>query len=382
MKTIIHITTFLQGGAGKVICDLIESQKHDHVNIVCISNKTSYSGYLNYPEYEKKLKRLGVKHIKIEGLFKRKPLEIYKSIKKVTFYLNTSNVTLIHAHSAIPALIAFKAREQSKKKFPIIQTVHGWGNNKTFLQTRQDIKILSDINLIISVSKSTKSLLVKKGIYAYKIKNIYNGIDLEDNRKKQPGTFFDKLSEKSVLIGCIGSICERKNQKVIIDTFFQIKNKQEKFLPLYCVFIGEDDTQYASFLKKQVKLSGLSENIKFTGCIDNARQYIDSFSCTILASHSEGLPLSIIESFKAKTIVIASNIQEIKELIIHKKTGFLFNPDSPNSLESVLMEFLAMPDGKKNKIINAAFNSFKNNFTNYNMNQAYKRTYTIQLCKN
>ena len=48
---ILHITTYLQGGAGKIIYDLLAYQKEVSHKVAVVASKTGYPGYCNYVGY-------------------------------------------------------------------------------------------------------------------------------------------------------------------------------------------------------------------------------------------------------------------------------------------------------------------------------------------
>ncbi len=48
----------------------------------------------------------------------------------------------------------------------------------------------------------------------------------------------------------------------------------------------------------------------------------------VLTSHSEGIPITLMEAMAMERIVLAPNITGIPELVSHGETGFLYQPDS------------------------------------------------------
>jgi len=68
---ILHITTFLQGGAGRIIYNLALQQKKDGHRVIVITSRTEEPGYVNYGEYIDGLIRNDIEVYKIDSTFKR-----------------------------------------------------------------------------------------------------------------------------------------------------------------------------------------------------------------------------------------------------------------------------------------------------------------------
>jgi len=379
MKKIMHISTFLQGGAGKIICELAEDQAQRSNTVTCITNRTSYSNYFNYPAYETRLANIGVKLIKINELFKRKSSGITQASKLVAEQLLHSDYNLIHCHSAIPSLVALRARELIKVNIPIIYTMHGWGNNKSRAQETMDIDTLSNVDHVVAVSKSSKQLLIDKGMQNKNISVIYNGIANNDNITFQKqNILFNNLPQDAFVIACIGSICERKNQGLLL---LAVENLIASGENIYCTFIGEYSNNYAQNLIKYVDSSGLSNRVKFPGYLDHADQYLSQLDALILPTKAEGLPLSIIEAFRKKIIVIASDIPECRELVQHNVSGLLFTSNSIDSLTFTLLQLINLKSFEKLKIIDYAYSQYQNKFKESIMFECYNDLYLKLLNK-
>jgi len=63
----------------------------------------------------------------------------------------------------------------------------------------------------------------------------------------------------------------------------------------------------------------------------------------ILTSKSEGLPVSILEYGLCKLPVIATNVGQIKEVIINNETGFLIENNDKKTFENKLLYLINNP---------------------------------------
>ncbi len=376
MRSIIHITTFLQGGAGKIICDLIENQVAQGYTVICITNKQFYYSYFNYPEYELKLNQMGVKLLKINGLFKRDVNEFKQATQAIIKLLEKTTVDIIHSHSATPSKVSMMALKFLELNIPIINTMHGWGKNKTKEQENDDLSTLSKVGIVVAVSKTSKQLLIKKGICKEHITVIYNGLSsTNDSNNNQNKLFHDERLNGSFVIGCIGTICDRKNQALIIQSVNELSMENN----VHCVFIGEDDNQYSNELKKHVLDIGLKNNITFTGYLEKADQYISNFDLFILPTRAEGLPLSIIEAFRESTLVAASDVPECCELVKHNITGLIFDVENHLSLTTTINNAMKLDKVNIKKITDKAYSFYQEELNQNKMLKQYNDLYSSMI---
>ncbi|EKQ51104.1 MULTISPECIES: glycosyltransferase family 4 protein [unclassified Clostridium] len=374
---ILHITTFLQGGAGKVIKDIAFHQKHNGSNVYILTSKSHEPGYCNYEEYLDEFNEMGIFVFLIDSTFKRDLYLNLNVVSKLKEIIKKYNIDIIHAHAAIPGMIGIIARAGIDNGYvPVIQTMHGWGTNKRVEHEEVDITIMNSLDQIIAVSGSDKKLMIDKGVEPSKIITIYNGIEKENSNEKNDELIEElKLKKKQGfnIIGCIGTICRRKNQQIIINALKDINTKQK----LFCVFIGEGDMLEA--LENEVKQYKLEEKIKFYGYRNNASKYLKYFDFFILPSLSEGFSIGILEAFREKVPVICSNISTFKEIIEDEFTGYLFENDDVKSLREIILKVLNKNYQEKDIIIKNAYNKFCERFTIDKMFLKYDETY---LCQN
>ncbi|UCF92596.1 MAG: hypothetical protein JSW39_00120, partial [Desulfobacterales bacterium] len=68
---IIHLTTYVQGGAGKMMTELAIHQAESGHHVTLVTSRTEVPGYLNYPEYIQRLMGSPVRLCQIDSTFKR-----------------------------------------------------------------------------------------------------------------------------------------------------------------------------------------------------------------------------------------------------------------------------------------------------------------------
>lgn len=363
---ILHITTYLQGGAGKVIETLAKSQFNQGHKVVVITSQSDIDGYCNYQYYIEELLSLGVKVVKVDSLFKRDLYLNMKVVNRLRKILIEENIDIIHAHAAIPALISVIAKTEVNKKIPIVQTMHGWGLNKKEEHEFVDTSIMNLINKVITVSKADMRLLEGKGVEQSRIQCIYNGIRSQNDifiDSKDVQNIIQLKNEGYFVIGCIGSIGYRKNQELLINA---VNDMNEK---IAVVFIGdlEDEEYFKNIIRN------CNKKIILLGYKQNAINYMKYFDTLVLPSRSEGLPISIIEAFKENITVICSDIEGCLEIVEEGVSGFIFKNNDKKSLIDSIKRRMNL---ETSKIISNAHDKYLNEFTEEIMINQYFNLYS------
>lgn len=375
---ILHITTYVQGGAGRIINDLAIFQKNNGNNVIVVINDKEEIGYENYSEYINTLKENNIKVYRVDSIFKR---DIYLNIN-VANVLNKilieNNIDLIHSHAAVPSMVSMISKSNINRYIPIIQTMHGWGINKNKQHEKMDVSILNMVDKVACVSNADKNLLINKGVNENKIITIYNGIK-ENIYENQYDILIMKaikeLKENSqLLIGCIGSVCERKNQRLIIEALKYVKNNNFKV-----VFLGEGNL--INELKNLADSYNICDKVEFWGYVDSAYAYLKYFDYVILSSISEGLPLTILEAYRDGIPVLVSDIDCLKEIVENNKNGFIFNKNDEKKLAKLIDKIFELKKSKKYlELKNNNKDNFLKNFTIKKMYDSYIEIYN-DICK-
>lgn len=370
---ILHISTFLQGGAGKVIVDLSVREKKRGNNIRVVCTPKSVGDYSNYPVYIDKLTEEKIPVHYLESTFDRDLENITFAADQLTQIIQEFEIDIIHSHAGTPSLIAMISVSKAGRKTPVIQTMHGWGIFKSERQENQDISTLNIVDQVISVSRSSAQVLTQKGLKNNNHTTIYNGVIPErktlSNQDDPDKKAIKSLKENRVFIaGCVGTIDARKNQKLIIHALSKLPTS----LSYRFYFIGE------GILTEELKVLchefGISDKVHFLGYKPCGREYIALLDLLVCASHSEGAPpLAMMEAFAEKVPVLASNTPEHSEAISHMQSGLLFEKDSVGSLALLLED--CINERKQNLLSSNAYKFYQKHFSFDQNAEKYKEVY-------
>jgi len=147
------------------------------------------------------------------------------------------------------------------------------------------------------------------------------------------------------------------------------------------------DLDYTSILMNLIKKLGLKENITFKGFVPQKYlyKYYKNARYTIFSSNdrlitmTEGLPNVVIEAMASGSIIVASNVGGVSEVIRNGENGFLYNPYSISELIQILSKLDKAPENYLNIIKNNAKIFIQNNLNFKIISRKYLKIYNNLL---
>ena len=165
---------------------------------------------------------------------------------------------------------------------------------------------------------------ISKLIRLEKIHLIYNGVDVDYLQSIEPNRLgFD---DNDILIGRASRFGRGKNLSLLIKATREIV-KEHPHVRLVLVGgnskLSEGLSDEESYLRDQAK--DLPDHIIFTGQVEDPESLIAGFDIGTCSSrpNNEGIPNSLIECMALKKPVISTEVDNIGELVIDGKNGFL-----------------------------------------------------------
>lgn len=368
---ILHLTTLLQGGAGRAIADLACAQQRAGHWVDVVTSATAPEGYGNYPAYLEQLREAGVDLHLVDSMFSR---ELAANLHVVQHILDRdllSGTTVVHAHAATPALVALMAKGASGRRVPVVQTMHGWGLKKSPVQQRADVAIMNIVERLVVPAPSSAEVLRSAGVSRADIAVVAYGVD-EDVSSTPASDVRDLIEalrrQHRTVFCCVGTIGERKNQVAIVEAMARLDEPSR----VACLFVGDGD---ASALVARAEALGVGHAVHALGYRTDAPSIARAADWYILPSRSEGQPLSILEAYRDGVPVMASRIPELAELVHDGDTGLLFDQEAPADLAARMDEAVRMTQGARDAQRTRARSRFETSFTLQAMVRGYAAEY-------
>jgi len=111
-------------------------------------------------------------------------------------------------------------------------------------------------------------------------------------------------------------------------------------------FLIGGDGQSCSEIMKFVDANNLNDKVNLVGRIphDNLPNHLNELKLVVLPSYSEGLPNIMLESMACGTLVLATPVGAIPDIIKDGETGFIIENNSPECIAENVMRALEHPD--------------------------------------
>ncbi|MFZ2414930.1 MAG: glycosyltransferase family 4 protein, partial [Minisyncoccia bacterium] len=150
-----------------------------------------------------------------------------------------------------------------------------------------------------------------------------------------------QLNERDNLVGYVGRLSEEKGALNFVRAIHEISKENDviKF-----VIVG--DGHLKGEIDKYVSSNNLMEKVELLGWVPHEELpgYLNQLKLLVLPSYSEGLPNIMLEAMACGTLVLATPVGAIPDIIIDGETGFLMECNSPECIVSNIIRALKHPD--------------------------------------
>jgi glycosyltransferase involved in cell wall biosynthesis len=223
---------------------------------------------------------------------------------------------------------------------PVVLHVHGSNHLEEFYnhaawRARFVRTALRRVDHVVVVSRYMEERIRKWMGTDFPVTHLYNPVAVHDF---DPPSGLTRTVRPTVLF--IGWIIEAKG---IFDLLAVVPQLAEKH-PNVLVRFGGDGMDMARF-RDAAAQSPCHSNLDVAGWItgDAKRQAYTGADIFCLPSHSEGLPISVLEAMSARLPVVATCISGIPEEVVDGETGLLFTPGDRDALVEHLLSLLGDP---------------------------------------
>lgn len=205
---------------------------------------------------------------------------------------------------------------------------------------------------------------------------IHNGVNI---KKFSKNNNFLKHNDYALYVGRIEP---RKSINIIIEAYSELSiNTRPK--KVYLIGDYNFDPDYTNILKILIKKLGLKEDITFKGFVPQnyLYKYYKNARYTIFSSNdklfpmTEGLPNVVLEAMASGTIIVASDVAGVSEVIRNGENGFLYNSYSISELIKILSKLDEAPENYLNIIKNNAKIFIQNNLNFKIISRKYLEVY-------
>jgi glycosyltransferase involved in cell wall biosynthesis len=326
------------------------------------------------PWLNPRLRELGVPVIEVSWKAwydPRGPLALVKTIRKY-------GIDLIHSH--LPGQNFYSCIAGTLTRCKTLVTYHGPVEFQDGESAKGKAKlwfVRNTADRAVVVCKMVKDILVKYGFQGDRISVIYNGIDPQPYMVQSKGTLRSELGlgPEDKLVGMIANVRQSKGYEYYVKACAKVCKDDSTITFLA---IGDVNEQLAVPIKALHARLALGDRFRFLGFRSDVSEILKELDIFVLASTSEGMPLSILEAMAAGKPVVSTNCGGIPEIVDHGHTGLLVPPSDPGALAAAIGELLA-DHAKAMRLGTNAQLKFQKEFTLCRMIERYEQLYLSQL---
>lgn len=304
MINIVYIIpSLIKAGPGNVLYDIISHIDKSKFNVIIYTLKSESKERDNSSLFES----LGIKIYKMNYPFLYRELGAKIIAKRIESQIAYLPNVVVHAHTYHPTLIAAKL-----KKFVTITTIHNIsiedyvalsGNVFGRYMSARYNHSLKRISACVGISNYMLDYYRR---FSNNLVKIVNGVNFSRNHtvySDQLALEKQKLGVKYIVV--TGRLSKRKNVLYIINELKKLK--REDFL---CLFVGTGEE-----MDNCSALINGDNRFMLTGYRTNVSDYLMVADLYISASHSEGMPLSVLEALNMGIPTLLSDIPPHKEIV-------------------------------------------------------------------
>lgn len=276
------------------------------------------------------LVKAGIPHLKLP--VHKKSLASLGLVKELSKFIERERIDIIHARSRVPAWIAYLASRRTDCDF--VTTCHGYYSKHFFS------RVMGWGKRVIVISHSIGRRMIDDfGVSPERITLVHRGVDL--SKYSYAAGKYDKPKSGPYKIINIGRITPIKGHEEFIRAIHLLSKRVQ---PIEVSIVGSADPGKESYfrdLKLMVDRLGLSSHIKFLGTRCDIPELLNQADLLVLSSKiPEAFGRVLIEAGASGTVVAASRIGGILDVIEDEKNGLLFSPENYEEMAFVMERFI------------------------------------------
>jgi L-malate glycosyltransferase len=271
------------------------------------------------------------------------PLKIRKgydviALFRLCYFIWKYKIDIVATHSGWDGWLGAIAAKITRCK--VVRTRH--------LQTPITNKFSYNISdKVVTDSHFVKKALKEQGVKGEKIVTIHTGVNIREfNPHVKPQLRQElKLDQEAILIGMSAVFRYAKRHDLLVEAVHKLQ-KLYPHLPLYLVFIGTGPQK--KVVEKQVKLLKMKEErVVFLGHRKGIPYLLVDLDICVLPSEMEALGTAIIEASACSVPIVGSSAGGIPEVVLHGKTGMVFESGNVEDLVEKLKFLIFDPEKRK-----------------------------------
>jgi len=289
-------------------------------------------------------------------------------------------VNLIHAHQYTPFFYSALSRVRPcrRRTTPILFTEHGrhYPDHRSLRHVLANRLLLTRRDRVTAVGAFVRQALVtNEGIADQRIDLVYNGIDPGPDpsplHRERARKLLNLDPGRSVVMQ-VARFHSVKDHATAVRAFAIVRETLGETHDPLLVLVGDGEERSA--IESLAKSLHVSDAVRFTGAVGNARELIPAADVCMLSSLSEGVSVTLLEAMAAGKPVVATDVGGNSEVVENQQTGLLSPRSDAQALADNLINVIFTPR-LAGKLGQAGRKRLLERFTAQRMHEGYARIY-------
>lgn len=266
-------------------------------------------------------------------------LRYYRSIKTLPLFalafskiLHKRSIDVLHSH--LYGAIVGASMATALKRIPHIGTMHDTYTIEARPSRFLSLQIASILGTrLVVVSEDMREYFHTVGkLFRPRSLKICNGVDIgKFNVPARSGLRkVLRLKPDDITFISVARLIDIKRFDVLLRGIAKLKGEH----PVRLLVVGDGPCR--AEIQQLVVACGLHEHVNLLGARDDIPQLLSVSDCFVLASDSEGLSYSIMESMASGVPAVVTDVGGNRELVKHDESGYLVPRRDPDALADYL----------------------------------------------
>lgn len=269
------------------------------------------------------------------------PWPVVRSTLRLRAELRTRPVDLVHAHNVRATTVGYLATRSWRARPPLLSTVHGLPDRDYALAAR----VLNRCaDLVAAVSVDVGERLLAGGLAPERLRVVENS--------SQPLERIDRVLARQEL-----GIAADRTVALCLARLVEVK-RHDRLLAAWTRQLGDPllvlagDGPLRRTIEDRVRDDGLADRVHVLGDRRDVARLLAASDLLVLASDSEGLPMTVLEALSVGVPVVAPAIGGLATL--RHEAVELVEPGSVDALAAGLADVLGDPQRRRRMSVAAA----------------------------
>jgi glycosyltransferase involved in cell wall biosynthesis len=247
---------------------------------------------------------------------------VLRSVAEIADRLKALRADLLCCSGYKPDLLGWAAAR--RLGIPVVLVSHGWtaATSKVRLYEKADRWVHRRADAVVAVSEAQADKVRAAGVPSERVVTIANAVDESAFAAPEPA-YRERLLElfptrPDRVVGAAGRLSPEKGFDVLIDAVAPLCAGGRE---LGVVIFGDGPER--ARLAQRIAQSGAQGRIVLAGYHADAARYFPHLDVGVLSSHTEGLPVVLMEMQAASVPVVATEVGGVGEVIVDGQTGLL-----------------------------------------------------------